>query len=58
MAWNRYIVKALNLNNHECSIEMMAATADDAAQKVVRKNKYLRVQSVEKIEEKAQHFEG
>ena len=55
---NQYMVKALNLDDYLVSQKIFAATANDAAKAVTRKNKYLRVQSVEKIEELRQHFEG
>jgi hypothetical protein len=55
---NQYTVKALNLNDVVVSQKITAATADEAAKLVTRKNKYLRVQSVEKIEETQQHFKG
>jgi hypothetical protein len=56
---NQYTVKALNLNDVLVSQKIAAVSADEAAKIVTRKNKYLRVQSVEKIEESnPQHFGG
>jgi len=54
---NQYIVKALNLNDNLVSQRITAYSADVAASIVTRKNKYLRVQSVEKIEEITRSFE-
>ena len=42
-----YVVKALNLNDVLVSQRIVAASSKEAAEIVVRKNKYLRVQSVE-----------
>lgn len=55
---SQYKVIALNLNDKEVAQTITANSAQEAADLVTRKNKYLRVQSVTKIETASPKFEG
>ncbi|HXF12236.1 MAG TPA: hypothetical protein VN517_03725 [Terriglobales bacterium] len=55
---SQYKVSALNLNDVLVIQKISASSANAAAQIVVRKNKYLRVQAVEKIPATTQYFAG